>query len=372
MLAPQLRSLLLAAHPAALAPQLKPTDLIIVPEAVGICGSDFSYYCKCQIGGMDITFPDVHDTRFGGILGHECAGTVLKVGSAVKDKFEVGDRVAIEPGTPCGCCARCREGRYNLCPDMRFLGSFMSNYPGALRTKMPHPSEMCYKIPDHVTFEEAAMLEPMAVGTQAVRRGRISMGDKVLIAGAGPVGFLTMLIAKAAGATQIGMTDINENRLQFAKDYGEGNQCETYDVTKEGVVDGMPDDFDVAIDCTGVVSSSETCIQKLRKGGMMVLVGMGSQKLDVQPILTKELDMVGVFRYCSKSSRSLSLRLLFRKSHRSRCTDTYPTCLDLLATGKIDVKPMITHHFPLDQINEAINTGLTDPTAIKVIVHPNQ
>ena len=296
--------------------QLKPTDLIIVPEAVGICGSDFSYYCKCQIGGMDITFPDVHDTRFGGILGHECAGTVLKVGSAVADKFAVGDRVAIEPGTPCGCCARCREGRYNLCPDMRFLGSFMSNYPGALRTKMPHPSEMCYKIPDHISFEEAAMLEPMAVGTQAVRRGRISMGDKVLIAGAGPVGFLTMLIAKAAGATQIGMTDINENRLQFAKDYGEGNQCETYDVTKEGVVDGMPDDFDVAIDCTGVVSSSETCIQKLRKGGMMVLVGMGSQKLDVQPILTKELDMVGVFRYCSKCSRSLSLRLLFR-SHRS-------------------------------------------------------
>ena len=98
------------------------TDLIIKPEAVGICGSDFSYYCKCNIGGMDLPFPEVHDTRFGGILGHECSGTVLKVGAAVADKFSVGDRVAIEPGTPCGACARCREGRYNLCPDMRFLG----------------------------------------------------------------------------------------------------------------------------------------------------------------------------------------------------------------------------------------------------------
>lgn len=326
------------------------TDLIIKPEAVGICGSDFSYYCKCNIGGMDLPFPEVHDTRFGGILGHECSGTVLKVGAAVADKFSVGDRVAIEPGTPCGACARCREGRYNLCPDMRFLGSFMSNYPGALRTKMAHPAEMCYKIPDHVSFEEAAMLEPMAVATQAVKRGQIKMGDKVLIAGAGPVGFLTMLIAKAAGATRIGLTDINENRLKFAKDYGAGNNCETYDVTKEGVVDSIADDYDIAVDCTGVVSSTKTCIAKCRKGGTMVLVGMGSQTLDIAPLINKELDMRGVFRYCN----------------------TYPACLELIATGKIDVKPMITHHFALDQINEAITAGLTDPTAIKVIVHPNQ
>ena len=194
------------------------------------------------------------------------------------------------------------------------------------------------------------MLEPMAVATQAVKRGQIKMGDKVLIAGAGPVGFLTMLIAKAAGATRIGLTDINENRLKFAKDYGAGNNCETYDVTKEGVVDSIADDYDIAVDCTGVVSSTKTCIAKCRKGGTMVLVGMGSQTLDIAPLINKELDMRGVFRYCN----------------------TYPACLELIATGKIDVKPMITHHFALDQINEAITAGLTDPTAIKVIVHPNQ
>lgn len=215
---------------------------------------------------------------------------------------------------------------------------------------MAHPAEMCYKIPDHVSFEEAAMLEPMAVATQAVKRAQVKMGDKILIAGAGPVGFLTMLIAKAAGATRIGLTDINANRLKFAQEYGEGNNCETFDVTQDGVVASIDDDFDIAIDCTGVVSSTKTCIEKLRKGGVMVLVGMGSQTLDIAPLINKELDMRGVFRYCN----------------------TYPSCLELLSTGKIDVKPMITHHFALDQINEAIEAGLTDPTAIKVIVHPNQ
>ena len=159
-----------------------------------------------------------------------------------------------------------------------------------------------------------------------------------------------MLVAKAAGATRISLTDINANRLAFAKDYGEGDNCETFDVTADGVVASINDDYDIAIDCTGVVSSTKTCIEKLRKGGVMVLVGMGSQTLDIAPLINKELDMRGVFRYCN----------------------TYPSCLELLATGKIDVKPMITHHFALDQINEAINAGLTDPTAIKVIVHPNQ
>jgi L-iditol 2-dehydrogenase len=279
-------------------------------------------------------------------LGHECAGTVLSVGSAVTDKFKPGDRVAVEPGTGCGSCPRCREGRYNLCPDMRFLGSIMSNYPGALRTRMAHPAETCFKLPDHVSFDEAAMLEPLSVGVQACKRGRVKTGDSVLIGGAGPVGFLTMLVAKAAGAARIGMTDINLPRLEFARDYGEGSNCEIFEMPGAEI----PDGWDVAIECTGAVSSTECCIEKLRTGATIVLVGHGSQNLDIRPILTKELDMMGVFRYC----------------------DTYPTCLDLVASGKIDVKPMVTHHFGLDEINEAINAGLTDPTAIKVIVHPNR
>ena len=223
----------------------------------------------------------------------------------------------------------------------------MSNYPGALRTKMPHPAEMCYKIPDHVSFDEAAMLEPMAVGMQAVKRGRIAMGDKVLIAGAGPVGFLTMLLCKAAGATSIGMTDVEPQKLSFAKDYGSGDNCDTFLVP--GDVGSIPDKYDVAIDCTGVATATSTCIAKLRRGGVMVLVGMGTQQVDIMPVIAKELDMVGVFRYCN----------------------TYPKCLELLATGALNVKPMITHHFPLSKINEAITTGLEDPSAIKVIVNPN-
>ena len=157
------------------------TDLIVAPQAVGICGTDFSYFTKCAINGKDIPFPEVHDMCFGGILGHECSGTVVSVGKDVGDRFAVGDRIAIEPGTPCAICNMCRTGRYNLCSQVKFLGSFMSNYPGALRTKMAHPAEMCFKIPDHVSFEEAAMLEPMAVALQAVKRGKVKLGDHVLV-----------------------------------------------------------------------------------------------------------------------------------------------------------------------------------------------
>ena len=141
------------------------------------------------------------------------------------------------------------------------------------------------------------MLEPMAVGVQAVKRGQVKLGDSVLIAGAGPVGFLTMLIAKASGATRIGMTDINQQRLDFARDYGQGRNCEIFKVPD--AVASMPADYDVAIECTGVTSSAECCIQQLRKGGTLVMVGQGAQILNVQPILTKELAMVGVFRYCA-------------------------------------------------------------------------
>lgn len=264
-----------------------------------------------------------------------------------------GDRVAIEPGVPCRICDHCKNGRYNLCAEMVFCAT--PPYDGNLTRYYAHAADFCYKLPDHVTMEEGALLEPLAVGVHACRRAGVGLGSEVLILGAGPIGLVTLLTAKAMGATNITITDMLPNRLTVAKALGatstllfEKGSAEADNVRRvHELMGGAPDK---TIDCSGAEATARMAILATRSGGCVVLVGMGAAEATLPLVngLVREVDIRGVFRYCND----------------------YPGALALVASGAVNVKPLITHHFDIKETAEAFNTsrhGLGN--AIKVMIH---
>lgn len=267
--------------------------------------------------------------------------------------LKTGDRVAIEPGVPCRLCDHCKNGRYNLCPEMIFCAT--PPYDGNLARFYAHAADFCYKLPDHVTMEEGALLEPLSVGVHACRRAGVGLGSEVLILGAGPIGLVTLLTAKAMGATNITITDMLPNRLVAAKSLGatstllfEKGSVETENVRRiHELMGGAPDK---TIDCSGAEATARMAILATRSGGCVVLVGMGAPEATLPLVngLVREVDIRGVFRYCND----------------------YPGALALVASGAVNVKPLITHHFDIKETAEAFNTsrhGLGN--AIKVMIH---
>lgn len=267
--------------------------------------------------------------------------------------MKLGDRVAIEPGVPCRICGHCKNGRYNLCAEMVFCAT--PPYDGNLTRYYAHSADFCYKLPDHVTMEEGALLEPLAVGVHACRRAGVGLGSEVLILGAGPIGLVTLLTAKAMGATNITITDMLPNRLTVAKSLGatstllfEKGSAEADNVRRvHELMGGAPDK---TIDCSGAEATARMAILATRSGGCVVLVGMGAPEATLPLVngLVREVDIRGVFRYCND----------------------YPGALALVASGAVNVKPLITHHFDIKETAEAFNTsrhGLGN--AIKVMIH---
>jgi L-iditol 2-dehydrogenase len=285
------------------------------------------------------------------VLGHETSGVVAQVGSGVKH-LKQGDRVAIEPGVPCRMCQYCKHGQYNLCPDMGFCAT--PPYDGTLTRYFAHPADFCYKLPDHVSFEEGAMLEPLSVAVQACRRANITFGENVLICGAGPIGLVNLLTAKAQGAAKVCITDIDEHRLSVAKSLGADF---TYRITKKDVR-GMAEDIanlfgghqpDKTIECSGAESSIQLAIYATRSAGTIVLVGLGPSevRLPIVNAAVREVDIRGVFRYAN----------------------CYPAALAMVASGRINLKPLVTHRFKLEETLKAFETAKTGAdNAIKVII----
>ncbi|GJQ69295.1 hypothetical protein Trydic_g6429 [Trypoxylus dichotomus] len=328
-------------------PEPKDDQVLLRMEAVGICGSDVHYLVKGYIGQFVVRQPMV--------IGHEASGTVVEVGKNVKN-LKPGDRVAIEPGVPCRRCSYCKEGRYHLCPDMVFCAT--PPIHGNLARYYVHDADFCFKLPDHVSFEEGAILEPLSVGVHGCKRAGVGVGSIVLVLGAGPIGLVTLLTAKAFGASKVLVTDIVQHRLDVAKQLGADytilvdKDASDEDIVKQVIekLDGQPT---VSMDCSGAEQSVRVAILATKSGGCALLIGMGQSemKLPLANALIREVDIRGVFRYCND----------------------YPTSLDLIATGKINVKPLITHHYTLEQTLEAFETAKTGTgNPIKVMIHANR
>ncbi|KAK4280407.1 hypothetical protein QN277_012035 [Acacia crassicarpa] len=325
-------------------PALEPHDVRVRMKAVGICGSDVHYLKTLRCADFIVKEPMV--------IGHECAGIIEEIGSEVKHLVP-GDRVAIEPGISCWRCDLCKDGRYNLCPDMKFFAT--PPVHGSLANQIVHPADLCFKLPDNVSLEEGAMCEPLSVGVHACRRASVGPETNVMIMGAGPIGLVTMLSARAFGAPRIVIVDVDDHRLSVAKDLGADETVKVStkieDVSEEVVQihKAMGGRVDITFDCAGFNKTMTTALSATRAGGKVCLVGMGHGVMTVPltPAAAREVDVIGIFRY----------------------KNTWPLCLEFLRSGKIDVKPLITHRFGFSQkeVEEAFETSARGGNAIKVM-----
>ncbi|MEK9809942.1 MAG: NAD(P)-dependent alcohol dehydrogenase [Candidatus Nanopelagicales bacterium] len=307
-------------------------EVLIRVRSVGICGSDIHYFEHGRIADFIVESPLV--------LGHEASGEVAALGEDVTD-LSVGDRVAMEPGVPCGTCAQCRAGRYNLCPDVRFFAT--PPIDGAFAEYVTLPRAFVHAVPDNVSFDAAALLEPLSVGVWACQKGDVRLGTRVLITGAGPVGVMAALVARANGATQITMSDVNPQRLARAAELG----FDVVDARSQALPDVV--EADVLIECSGAAPAIVDGIRCVAPAGKVVLVGMSPTamvELPVGVIQGRELWVTGTFRYAH----------------------TYPTAVTLAASGAVDLDALVSRTFGLDEVEQALSYSRQDPAAMKVVV----
>jgi len=317
-------------------PKPGPREVLIEIKAVGVCGSDVHYYEHGRIGTYVVRQPL--------ILGHESSGVIVDVGEGVS-RERVGQRVAIEPGVPDGVCRQCRTGHYNLCPNVRFFGT--PPIDGAFTNYVTILSDFAYALPDQMSDEEGALIEPLSVGLWACRKAKLRGGDHVLITGAGPVGILAMKVALALGVTEITMTDISPQRLEVARKLG---ATRTVNVAQQSLADAGVE-ADVLIECSGNQRALKDGILALQPAATAVAVGMGpgeEASIPLSFIQNREIILTGTFRYAN----------------------TYADAIALVASGRIDLKPVITGHYTLAEAEQALQATQNDPANIKSVVVP--
>jgi len=308
-------------------PELVAPDYCVVKiDACGICGSDVHFFRHMKIGHFVVESPL--------ILGHESAGTIVEVGAEVKS-LKVGDRVAIEPGWTCRKCEFCKSGRYNLCKDVVFLAA--PPYHGAFAEYLAWPADFLFKVPEGVSQEEAAMVEPFSVGLHAARRAGVRGGDWVLVSGSGPIGLCALQAAKANGATRVIVTDMVQSRLDAAAELGAaltvnlGNQNIREAVAHYTGGRGV----DVVLECSGTIPAVIDAVEVVKTGGMVQLVGnfmAEMPQIPIQRMVERELSVSGLFRYAN----------------------CYPASLDMISSGVVNTRALITHRFSLDEVPEAM------------------
>lgn len=318
-------------------------EVLIAIHSVGICGSDVHYWKDGRIGRFIVDGPMV--------LGHEPSGVIKEVGENVTH-LKPGDRVVIEPGVACLQCDFCKKGTYNLCPKVEFCATPPTD--GTLCRYYKQSASFCYKIPDNVSLEEAALVEPLSVAVYACRRASVSVGKSVLICGSGPIGLLNMMTAKVMGATQVCIIDVVKSRLDFAKKLGADHVvvADTKDAIAlaKKVKETMGCEPDITLECSGAEASLQLGIQVTKPGGMLTVVGCCPPVVSIPLIeaCLKEVDVRGIFRYAN----------------------CHPTAIDLIASGKVNVKPLITHHFSLEESLKAFEVAHTGAGgAIKVLIN---
>ncbi|CAL4097195.1 unnamed protein product [Meganyctiphanes norvegica] len=315
-------------------------EVLLEVTSVGICGSDVHYWWRGRTGRFVVESPIV--------LGHESAAIVAAVGPKVTH-LKPGDRVAIEPGVPCRMCSHCKTGRYNVCPDVQFCATPPVN--GTLTKFYVHPADFCFKLPDYVTDEEGAMLEPLSVAVYSCQRAEVKAGSNVLILGAGPIGLVSLLTAKAMGASYIILTDVNQSRLEFARQLGAHGTLDVSGLTPTEAADRLKKIFPHAptaiIECCGQEDSYKIACLASGPRGIMVTVGRGPYDVTIPLTLAaiKEMDIRGIFRYAN----------------------CYPKALSMVSSGMVDLKPLISHRYTLTQVLDAFDAAKSGK-AIKVMI----
>ena len=316
-------------------PEVTPGHVVVKIEYNGICGSDVHFFKDGRVG--DCVLRD----KF--VLGHEVSGTVVEVGEGVTH-LKVNDRVALEPGYACGKCEFCKSGRYNLCPEMKFFAA--PPVAGALKEYVSHPADMCFKLPENVSTMEGALVEPLAVGLHATGLGGVSLGQSAVILGAGCIGLVTLLSAKARGASRVIVADLYDKRLEFARNMGADY---VINVQKEDLLQRigeiLGDGPDVVFETAGSPVTIAQTPHVAKKGGTIVLVGMSSEseiKYNFFQAMEKEVTIKCVFRY-----RNL-----------------YPVAIAAISGGSINVKQIVTHEFTLDESNKAFATVVEDAQSV--------
>lgn len=319
-------------------PPLKDNEVMIQVKKAGICGSDIHTYK----GLHPFRKPPV-------IIGHEIAGEITEVGKDVT-KFQIGDRVTVEPQVGCGKCDYCLTGNVNLCENRTAPG--LGEWYGTMAEYFATPEQTVYKLPDSLSYEDGVLVEPLAVGIHAVRKGNIGIGDKVAVLGAGPIGLLAMAAANAAGATATLVTDVLEYALEGATKLGAThtfNINEKPDWTAEAkeLVGGQ---FDVVLVAVGIPGIIDQAISLLRKGGRIVTIAMfnGDQTFNIHNLQNQEKEIVGCMTYNREDTLA---------------------AIDLLAAGAIKTDALISHRLTPEEADYGFKiVEKKEDSSLKVIV----
>ncbi len=321
-----------------LSQDLGANDVRIAIDTVGICGSDVHYYTHGRIGDFVVNAPMV--------LGHEGSGVVTDVGTAVTT-LKVGDRVCMEPGIPNLSSKASKMGMYNVDPSVKFWAT--PPVHGILTPFVVHPSAFTYKMPDNVSFAEGAMVEPFAIGMQAVSQAKIKPGDVAAVIGCGTIGIMIALAALAGGCSKVYISDVKQEKLNIASQY---DGIIPVNVSEHVLTSYMADatdgwGADVVFEASGAPQVYDHAISCVRPGGCIVLVGMPTEKVmfDVNGAIVREIRIETVFRYANVFDRAL----------------------DLISSGKVDLKPLITETFDFSQSIQAFDRAVQGlPTDIKL------
>ena len=307
-------------------PEPKDNEILMKVEYVGMCGSDIHGF---EFGPF--IPPKDPNQKIG--LGHEVAGEVVKVGAKVT-KFKPGDKVLIEPGVPDDSCEYCREGRYNICPAVDFMAT-QPNYKGALCQYMTHPEEWTYHVPEGMTTMEAALVEPAAVGMHAAILGEARLGKSIVILGAGTIGLMVLQACLSLGATDITVVDVMQKRLDLALKLGakrviNGKEQNTVEVLRSE---------ELVFECAGAVFTAQQAVEIVSRGGKIMMVGTQSNPVPINFLkINREVTIQTSFRYCNN----------------------YPQTIEAIATGKFNVKDMVTHVYDYKDVQKAFEEAI-DP-----------
>lgn len=311
-------------------------EVLVKLDYVGICGSDIHYYETGAIGNYVVKPPFV--------LGHEPGGVVVEVGKNVSH-LKVGDKVALEPGTTCGQCEFCRSGKYNLCPDVVFWAT--PPVDGVFQEYVAHEAVFCHKLPDNMDTMEGALIEPLAIGFHAANRGGAHVGQTAVVFGSGCIGLVSMMAAKAMGVSKMIVVDVMDKRLDKALELG-----------ADYVINGAKEDAvakileltggkgaDLAIETAGTEITTNQAIQAVKKGSTIVLVGYGKTGM-INTMMSLALD------------KEVTLQTIFRSRH------LFPTAIEAVAAGKVNLKGIVTDVFDLDDIQNAMDSSLRNKAEI--------